>query len=193
MHKFIEQSGELKREAEKMLDDSALLELLRQYGRVEITGSYSYDLMVAKDIDIHIFVKDLKKSDIFEIMGKLIEQNYFRSFKLDNFVDYPDVRFPDFPRGYYLGLQSVDRNWKIDLWFIVEDSASGKKFTSQLMKIDEATRILILTLKDYKKAKGWRFSSTVIYEAVLNGGVHNIGEFENYLKNKSIYNFAPDL
>ncbi|QQR93419.1 hypothetical protein IPJ91_03135 [bacterium] len=47
--------SQLKKLADKLLSETNLIEELKNFGEVEITVSYKYDLMTKPDIDIHIY------------------------------------------------------------------------------------------------------------------------------------------
>ena len=53
----------LKAEAESVIEELGLLGLLRGYGRAGVVGSVALDLIVKRDIDIHLLVegRDLLK------------------------------------------------------------------------------------------------------------------------------------
>jgi hypothetical protein len=46
----------LRREAEEIIARLGLLEMLRSYGRAEVVGSVALDLVVRRDIDIHLLL-----------------------------------------------------------------------------------------------------------------------------------------
>jgi hypothetical protein len=190
MNEHVAKNLQLKETANRILSESDLISMLSKYGRAEVAGSYSYDLMTTGDIDITVFVDELNKKQAMAAFNELAHQNYFRSFKLDNFVDFPDANFPNFPSGYYLGLQTADRTWKIDIWFIIDNSKAVETYSNRLLSLDDETRDTILLLKNYKLEKNYRFSSTVIYDAVLDHGIKDTDGLEQYLKAAKPHKFS---
>ena len=50
--------SKLKIEAEKIIDELKLLELLAHHGQVRVVGSVALDLISKLDIDVHILIED---------------------------------------------------------------------------------------------------------------------------------------
>ena len=55
----------LKAEAESVIEELGLLGLLRGYGRAGVVGSVALDLIVKRDIDIHLLVEG---RDLLEVV-----------------------------------------------------------------------------------------------------------------------------
>ena len=65
----IERANIIKREADALLDEVGVMEILTRYGQVTPTGSFFLDTMVYPDIDLYL--SKVSISSLFEIGGKL--------------------------------------------------------------------------------------------------------------------------
>ena len=73
MSKLIEQAEKLRKMGEELLSSSGILEVLKKYGKIEFVGSYSVELMMHGDIDIHILRdKAFTKNETLEIFSDLV-------------------------------------------------------------------------------------------------------------------------
>ena len=61
----------LKSEAEGIVRKLSLLELLRRYGEARVVGSVALDLVVKKDIDIHVLTGE---HDLFRVVDSVYRQ-----------------------------------------------------------------------------------------------------------------------
>jgi len=184
-----EESQKFKKDADQVLKDSGLLNLLSQYGEVHFVGGYQFNLMLSGDIDIHVYIKDFKefnKEKLVEILNKLIRQYYFQAYKIDDLVKWPT---PKYPYGYYLGLRTVpagyEKRWKIDIWFVQEDSKDGQENFKRLTKMTEREREIILEFKNWRRENNLEFPSIFIYKAVIDEKIYNLDKFKEYLKTHS--------
>ena len=68
-------AAQLKQDAGLLLGRSGLFKLLEErFGRVKITGSAGYDLMVWRDIDIHMPVEASKWADWAYLVSEIARQ-----------------------------------------------------------------------------------------------------------------------
>jgi hypothetical protein len=51
---LLEQNRKIRQEADKLQHENKLLEILSQFGRPHISGSYELDLMTWRDLDIYL-------------------------------------------------------------------------------------------------------------------------------------------
>lgn len=169
MKDLINKADDLKRTADKILEESDLINTLREYGDVKIVGSYKYNLMTNGDIDIYVLNEDPSKELAINVLNKLIEMGHFRGYF---FYDWVKYRKTEFPIGYYVGLKTrVDnQKWKIDIWFL-------KKPIPELVglkNMDSEKRETILKIKFERDKKCLPISSYEIYDSVLNREVKEI-------------------
>jgi hypothetical protein len=167
---------ELRAAAKKLYEDTGLIDLLARHGEVTLIGSYVYDLMTWRDVDLCVAVDPVELSVAFEIgheiaaiegVGKLI-------FRNEHVLDTPGN-----PRGmiWCATVRDADgENWKVDL-LIAEPSevarvvAPGQRVMAELT---EETRAAILEIKT---AVGSGVAGTAVYDAVLHHGVRTVEEF----------------
>ena len=174
-----------KKEADRLLKETGLIEFLSEFGEVHLTGAYSYGLMMHGDVDIYV-VRDKGYSieKVFEIFEKLYFKNVFRSYFIGG--DWDDPRKGnEFPNGYYVGLkQKVGaERWKFDIWFISKnefDILESKDILKNKVLTDEQKK-LILECKQYRKDHKLSVGSQAIYDLVMNGQYKSLEDFKNNL------------
>jgi hypothetical protein len=171
-----EEAERLRKQASLILSKSRLLELLAEYGKVNVTGSYALDLMTAADIDIHVINPTIRKAVVKEALDRLIKQDFFDGYHFHDWVShFRTARFA-FPndtnplKGYYLALRVVfrRRRWKIDVWFLKKPDSKGVRLMRMVKdNMTEKTRLTILKLKHMRSERKLDVSSAVIYKAVM--------------------------
>lgn len=178
---LLAESSNWKKEADKVLIGSDLLKILKRYGESEFTGSYAYDLMTCSDVDIFLALNDLTRANVKAIVDALIDQGFWNRIKYANFLEFPHAKYNN---AFYIGLKA-DINkitWKIDIWIVSKDSVTGFRDNWILDKINEESKLTILTLK---KAKKKNESSYDIYDAVLNHQIKTYDDFTKWQMSKS--------
>jgi hypothetical protein len=172
---------ELKAEANLLIQQCGLPGLLAAYARWFIGGSYSYDLMCWRDLDVYVLDsrRDLKRC--FEVAGELTRLLAARKSRFTNNVGGE-------PNGFYWGIKLGDERqgaWKLDVWFL--DAASYERhadYSADLRRrLTPVSRATILEIKEaYWRRPQYRDSVTsdLIYRAVLDHGVQGVSDFERY-------------
>lgn len=185
MTKLLQRSKKLEKSADKLLTSSKLPKILREYGEVNLVGSYAAHLMAHGDIDIHITrPKPFSKNEVLGIFNEVVKKTKFNSYYIGDWNS--GNLHPEFPDGYYLGFKTrfAGERWKIDVWLI--SKAEQEKFDRRDLDISKITispsqRETILQLKDYRNKNGIKISGQKIYEMVLNEGVKSIRDFKKLL------------
>jgi len=147
-------AAQLKQEAGLLLGRSGLFKLLEErFGKVKITGSAGYDLMVWRDIDIHMPVEASKWADWAYLVSEIARQFQDKGLVLHRATYWNDYVDPHpLGAGLYWGIEFrdfEDHPWKCDLWgwepfdFEIRDSRDDS-LRSDLARAD---RDLILRLK----------------------------------------------
>ncbi|HYJ45368.1 MAG TPA: hypothetical protein VEV81_02060 [Pyrinomonadaceae bacterium] len=173
----------LKVEADRLILDCGLAHLLAAYAEWFIGGSYSYDLMCWRDLDIYILDPQHDLRRCFEVGYSLTERLNAKKARFTNNIG-------DDPNGFYWGIKLGDERqgaWKLDVWFL--DSASYEEHAGYSASLRERltpeTRAAILSIKEaYWRRREYRdtVTSDMIYRAVLDQGVTSVRAFEQTLK-----------
>lgn len=187
MHPLLEQSQNLKSEADQILSESGLIELLKGYGDVKIAGSYTLDVMLRPDIDLFVVAVKHDWDTFFEIYTRVMKSKYFRELDFVNWIDFSNADKTNM-QGYYMQpWRPVEKNlWKLDVWFITPDQDRSTELTEHFKELldkeaDDSKRILILEIKQAMR-QGNKYSKGVdgklIYKAVLEEEISSVDEFK---------------
>jgi hypothetical protein len=174
---------QLKAEIDSILNKSNLLQIISKYGTPLIVGSYAYDLLVWKDFDINLTIKNFAAANIQSLIKELSQALSPKKIHThDNMLKQQANR----PKGIWVGI-FLKEGWKIDLWLLSEEETTKKstEFAKLCAQIAASDKDAILRIKtkvvkhpDYHV----KFSSVDIYNAVAGGNVTNIRDFQNWLK-----------
>lgn len=175
----------LRSQANKVVKDFTLVDILQTAGKPKIVGSFAMNLMVWPDIDLEVqTVGRPSHVDVLAIAQALIEAGIARL----TINDHRQSLHPDMPRGIYLGPDIVhqDISWQVDIWFISQEEVAerSKQITDLLSKLTKDYRDRILLLKQIlaaHEAYHRGISSLDIYTAVIEHGVITIEDFSHYL------------
>jgi len=178
-------NAELKAEADDLVAKARLPELFTTYEEWFIGGSYSYDLMCWRDLDIYVLdpAHDLK--NCFAVGYELTERLAARKSRFTNNLG----QFESGPNGLYWGIKLGDSrhgNWKLDLWFLDKAGYEEHRAYSARMRerLDEKTTSAILRIKEsYWQHAAYRdtITSDMIYRAVLDDRVRTVADFELFI------------
>ena len=182
-------AAQLKQEAGLLLGRSGLFKLLEErFGRVKITGSAGYDLMVWRDIDIHMPVEATKWADWAYLVSEIARQFQDKGLVLHRATYWNDYVDPHpLGAGLYWGIEFRDFDghpWKCDLWgwepfdFEIRDSRDDS-FRSDLARAD---RDLILRLKTEAREREDYYGKVVgsfdIYQFCIQRAGETLEELE---------------
>jgi hypothetical protein len=177
----------LKEEADLIIQELNLYEVLSPYGRIVPTGSYFLDLMMYPDIDLYL--SSVSIGQLFEIGGQLARS------KMVFQVVFEKSRTPQLPGGLYLKAR-IDygdwgRPWKIDIWSL-DDSVVDEKMEEMHHFKREMTGRLREQILQYKYSvltAGNRtpmYSGYFIYRAFIDEGLSDFGDVTQYLIDSGI-------
>jgi hypothetical protein len=169
--------------AERLLRDLGLIEQWHEYGAVEVTGSYRWNLMLGSDIDLNVVNPACDLDMTLEILNRFARQGLFLRFAfIDTVRGKPSWADPiTYPEGYYFGMAGdfAGREWKVETWLLRTPPPSQDWIEDHLT---EESRRAILRLKHLRNAGVWRAASFDIYRAVLLGGAREPAEAEEWLR-----------
>ncbi|GHO88483.1 hypothetical protein [Dictyobacter formicarum] len=183
---LLQRQGRLQAEAQHVLDELKVVDMLSQAGPVRQTGSTTLGLMVWRDIDLQVSSPGLSAERAFTIMQPLLSHPYVKQvrylhqsghFKVD------DLGERYFFMVFYQYHEPVE--WKLDISFWLDPGIRPEPVQDALERqLTPETRLLILRIKDvWYQLPAYRntVASTDIYDAVLQHGVRTLDDFDQYL------------
>jgi hypothetical protein len=191
---LLQRSQSLKSEAQDFLNRYDIDAILGKYFNVRYTGSFSYDLMCWRDIDIVLELKESSQSikDAFgNVFAKLITKNGIADIHYMDGSNFEIRR--GLPKGHYLGFDIQDDSsndkWKVDTWLLDKQyfQKSRKLDQDMRLKLNLQNREKIIRLKFRYMNNSNRVPSLIsyyIYNAVLFKNFTNEEEIIEYVNNK---------
>lgn len=186
----MDQTVHRKKQADRLLYDCSLLDILKKYGTPHIIGSYRMDLMAWNDLDIDIDITNagMNRQKLYELTGVLLRRFHPVWYEAKETRD--DVGRPAWFYGFETEI--LGECWNVDLWFFERESISkALEFcdeTAQKVIRDPAKKIAILSLKEFLMAQGLysfdQYSSMDVYRAVLTDGIATPEEFLSKYKKR---------
>lgn len=196
MHAILKKQAALQAEADAALDALGLDTLLRVVGNPVRVGSSALGVMVRRDIDVTVLCEKLNRAAhvaIAQIAGELALHPRVGAVRFRNDSGFWNKTPEDYPDGLYLGITYRSENnedWNLDIWFVDEPERQPdlKHLRTILPRLSTTMREIILTIKTALATGSFAYdkpvSSFLVYEAVVDGGVSNIVEFENWLRRR---------
>lgn len=183
----------LQAEAEAVLDDLDLLAGLEAIGDPIRTGSSALGVMVKPDIDVTTACPrlDLSAFDAVAQLGtKLTRHERVRQVTFRNDTGDWNAEPDKYPDGLFLQVRyrsQRSRDWSLDLWFVdqPERQPDLAHLRTLLPRLTDETRAAILRIKEEwtpRPEYGRQVNGTLIYEAVLDGGVRTLPDFAEWLE-----------
>jgi hypothetical protein len=183
----VDKSKSLKVQGSEFLQKHQIFNLLEQFGKVGLTGSYRLDLMNRRDIDLVLVVDELK----FEIASKIAESmngkgfNNFWIFDNANKGHQPDPKhiIVEAIYGHYWDHIPVEDKWAVGISICEEDELGEViKTTKEVEKALEGKPFLKDTIINLKFALAekhgeGKIKGREVYEAVLKHEVTTLEEF----------------
>jgi hypothetical protein len=182
-----ERARKLRAEADLVLAEVKLDQVLRPYGRIVPTGSYFLDLMMYPDIDLYISTVSIDQ--LFQIGARLASAE--KVFQ----VIFEKSTTPDLPGGLYLKPRIAHgdwgRPWKIDIWSL-DDAVIDEKMRDMYRWREELTEAMRAQILAYKYSvltalnRTPMYSGYFIYKAFLDEGLSDFGDVTRYLIDSGI-------
>jgi hypothetical protein len=176
----------LQDEAQSVLKELNLIELLSAGGVVRQTGSTVFGLMVWRDIDLQVSRSELSIERAFEIMHPLLTHPHIKQVRYLHQSDHFKLAGLDeryFFMVYYE--RPGQAEWKLDISFWLGEEIRSEPLHDAIeQQLTPETRLTILRIKDvWYQLPAYRVevASTDIYDAVLQHGVRTLTEFDQYL------------
>lgn len=169
----------IKNQADHLIRQTRLLEVLNRHGTPAITGSYFMNIMAWNDLDLY-----LNPGTGFDPYSMIADLNAaLRPFRFDGFVN---------DRSIFYGCETTisGERWNIDVWIRTEaeiaESLASCAGLLRRMESQPGTREAIVAIKTALIQKGLygfdkhpvhHYHSRDIYDAVLNEGILSPEEF----------------
>ncbi|QQS38427.1 hypothetical protein IPM62_03525 [Candidatus Woesebacteria bacterium] len=169
-------SRETKKTAERILEETGIVEKLSSHGKVSIGGSYALDLMYGPDIDITVECKNPREASV-ECLNSFVKNSKFQKYEYGDFVKHPRVNRP---AGYIVNLRNVfeDKMWEVEIWFLDSVEKVDREYINEIKKKltpDACESILLIKhQREEKQISKHELSSVKIYDAVINNGAKSI-------------------
>lgn len=183
---LLQRQRQLQNEAQQVLADLNMTEMLSKGGVLRQTGSSTLGLMVWRDIDLQVSSPGLAIEQAFAFLQPLLTHPRVRQVRYlrqsDHFkVDGLDERY--FFMVFYE--QEGRAEWKLDISFWLGEGIHPEPFQEAVEKqLTPEARLIILRIKDvWYQLPAYRntVASTDIYDAVLQHGVRTLDDFDRYL------------
>lgn len=177
-----QQAAMLHAEADALLHQDGLLDVVRSFGLAHVAGSYGLDLMTWRDLDLRVQLPlDHDTNTFFQLGAQLAQQFVIHKATFSNQFIRADVPFD---HGLYWGirLEYQQQLWKIDLWgYGPQHYQAHVEQDVQLQAVlATADHVAILRIKDVLcQDERYRYDVTSmhIYQAVTTAGITTVDEF----------------
>ena len=176
----------LQEEAQSVLKELNVIELLSAGGLVRQTGSTVLGLMVWRDIDLQVLSPGLSIERAFEIMHPLLTHPYIKQVRYLHQSDH--FKLADLDERYFFMVyyeRPGQAEWKLDISFWLGEGGHSEPLHDAIaQQLTPETRLTILRIKEvWYQLPTYRVEviSTDIYDAVLQHGVRTLTEFDQYL------------
>jgi len=166
---ILEFSKKTKADAVALMEQTKLVDILKNFGEVIIDGSFKYDLMWGADIDIMVICRDTRKSSI-EALNRVVEAKLAQKYEYGDFVTFKREKRPE---SYILNLRMPfnNRKWEIEIWFFNKTPDNPKEINDLMRaKLNEKNKLKILKMKERRERIGLTkhsLSSADIYKKLL--------------------------
>lgn len=175
-------AAELQDEARDFVEFAQLSQRLESFD-FYFTGSYALDLMAWPDVDVNVRFAGHHQS-IFALGSEILKELSPSWFELRHAANEKDS-----PGIYFLGFEIRHHSilWNVDIWFLDDDRfmANQDWLRTTYEAMTPKRRDSIVAIKQSLLARGvypTERSSMDVYTAVLDGGVHDVEEFNAWVE-----------
>ncbi len=182
-------ASDLQDEARTLLVESGLLALLEaSFGSPTVTGSAGYDLMVWRQLDLHVACEYERRGDWLRLAAKLAETLDAKGLTLESALFHNGYLTPNTTgAGLYWSFTLADfagNPWKVDIWAWEPFDHAVRQARDANLRADLslADRDLILKLKHEARERyayyGVIVSANDIYDFVIAKAGQTLEELE---------------
>lgn len=171
-------SRTIRRNADRILYEYGLLDMLGAIGTPHIVGSYPMDMMAWNDLDIDIENDGMSLPKLYRLTGRLLET--FRP----SWYEAKEERTPEGKTVWFHGFEAMvgGELWNVDLWFFDRETISAaEQYCSRITAAASAAqREQIIAIKRGLLERDLyafdKFRSVDVYRAVLEENIQSIDE-----------------
>lgn len=185
MKSIFEISKKNQETAWKIIEDIDIINLWQSFGaRINLVGSLKMGLMAKhKDIDFHIYSKNISIEKTSEILNKLSEHPRVKNISIKDLIE-TEEHCIECHAGY---IDFEGKKWQIDMIHIEEGSKYDGYFENVADRISKVltteTKETILRLK-FETPENIKISGIEYYKAVIKDGIRNYSEFLEWRKHQ---------
>lgn len=187
----------LEQTAGRLLNETKLLEKLRECGEPRVHGSLELRTMAWPEIDIYVGVPQPTMADVCALLAVVAKCVAVRDVHIINQVDFPKRYAAGGIMIVDVGIEWEKTEWKLDLALMPTAwMANAASFNARLLaEMTEEKRRRIVAIKQQAVASPWYrrknwayiergnyFYSNDVYRAVLDGKANTYEEFRDLLK-----------
>ena len=176
---------EIRKNADSILYEYGLLDMLRPLGEPHLIGSYRMDMMAWNDLDIDIENSAMDLDKLYRLTASILK--VFRP----TWYEAKEERTPEGKTVWFHGFEAVVRGelWNVDLWFFDQETIrSAEQYCDRIARTASAVQkeqiaaikreLIKRNLYSFEK-----FHSADVYRAVHEMDIQNPSEFlERYVK-----------
>lgn len=175
----------IRRNADRILYEHGLLDMLRAIGTPHVVGSYQMDMMAWNDLDIDIENDGMDLPKLYRLTGQILET--FRPL----WYEAKEECTPEGKTVWFHGFEAIvgGELWNVDLWFFDRETIeAAERYCDNISRTASAAQKgQSISIKKGLLARGLysfeKFHSTDVYRAVLELGIQNTDEFlERYTR-----------
>lgn len=165
----------IRRNADRILYEYGLLDMLRAIGTPHIVGSYPMDMMAWNDLDIDIENDGMSLPKLYRLTGRLLET--FRP----SWYEAKEERTPEGKTVWFHGFEAMvgGELWNVDLWFFDRETISAtEQYCSRIAAAAQREQIIAIKrgLLERDLYAFDKFRSVDVYRAVLEENIQSIDE-----------------
>jgi hypothetical protein len=178
----LEDAARFRRGADELLQALGVRDQLARYGEVVFVGSYRWNLMQCRDIDVNVINPDLNPELALDALTGFIRRGDFYNYTYRDSVRHALPWNP--PSGYFLGLEGLfeGQQWSVEVWFKRAQEPDAYWIGERLT---EESRRTILLFKRLRDTLNLPIYSYAVYEAVLLKGITDPEEFVTFARSSS--------
>lgn len=145
-------SSQTKINAQAILDQTKIIDILSKYGSIRIDGSFYTDLMYDPDIDINVTSPEPRTSAT-NFLNEIISLQLFQKYQYGDFENFPRQHRPK-DHIVVLILPYHGQKWEIEIWFSLSPKTKQIELEEKLKSLPQETKNQIIQAKHQRATSG---------------------------------------